>query len=136
MTRYAGWTSMGLAAALALWSQLASAATLDGASLSAWWGLPFAGVLLSIAVFPLIAPTFWHHHYGKIAAAWAIVFLVPFAVTFGAGVALGTFVHAMLEEYVPFIVLLTALYTVAGGICVRGNLHGTPRMNTSIIALG
>jgi Na+/H+ antiporter NhaD/arsenite permease-like protein len=116
---------MGLAAALALWSQLASAAMLDGAILSAWWGLPFAGVLLSIAVFPLIAPTLWHHHFGKIAAVWAILFLVPFAVTFGAGVAFGTFVHAMLEEYVPFIVLLTALYTVAGGICVRGNLHGT-----------
>ena len=83
MTRHAGWTSMGLVAALALWPQLVSAATLDGATLSAWWGLPFAGVLLSIAVFPLIAPTFWHHHFGKIAAAWAIVFLVPFAVTFG-----------------------------------------------------
>ncbi len=57
-------------------------------------------------------------------------------VTFGTGVAFGTFVHAMLEEYVPFIVLLTALYTVAGGICVRGNLHGTPRLNTAILALG
>ncbi|MGF6723689.1 Na+/H+ antiporter NhaD/arsenite permease-like protein [Paraburkholderia sp. GAS41] len=136
MTRHAGWTGMVLAGALALGSQEASAATLDGATLSAWWGVPFAGVLLSIAVLPLIAPTFWHHHFGKIAAAWAIVFLVPFAVAFGVGVAFAAFVHAMLEEYVPFIVLLTALYTVAGGICVRGNLHGTPRTNTAIIALG
>ncbi|HEV3424457.1 MAG TPA: sodium:proton antiporter [Paraburkholderia sp.] len=136
MTRHAVWTGMGLVAALALWPQLASAATLDGATLSALWGVPFAGVLLSIAVFPLLAPTFWHHHFGKISAAWAIVFLVPFAVTFGFGVAFGALVHAMLEEYVPFIVLLTALYTVAGGICVRGNLHGTPRLNTAILALG
>ena len=136
MKRHAVWTSIVLVAVMALGPQSASAATLDGATLSAWWSAPFAGVLLSIAVFPLIAPTFWHHHFGKIVAAWAILFLVPFAVMFGASVAFGSFVHAMLEEYVPFIVLLTALYTVAGGICVRGNLHGSPRMNTAIIALG
>ncbi|MGC2040421.1 MAG: sodium:proton antiporter [Paraburkholderia caledonica] len=129
---------MVLVAALTLtsWPQLAGAATLEGASLSALWGLPFAGMLLSIALFPLVAPAFWHHHFGKIAAAWALVFLVPFALAFGWGIALGTLVHALLEEYIPFIVLLAALYTVAGGICVRGNLHGTPRLNTTILALG
>ncbi|CAG4893025.1 sodium:proton antiporter [Paraburkholderia gardini] len=116
--------------------QLAAAATLDGATLSASWGVPFAGMLLSIAIFPLVAPTFWHHHFGKISAAWAAVFLIPFAVAFGADVAFGTFVHALFEEYIPFIVLLTSLYTVAGGICVRGNLHGSPRLNTGILALG
>lgn len=142
MKERAGLTGMGLAAALALmstlagWPQPASAATLDGATLSALWGLPFAGVLLSIAIFPLIAPAFWHHHFGKIAAAWALVFLLPFALSFGTVVAFRALVHALLEEYIPFIVLLTALYTVAGGICVRGNLHGTPRLNTAILALG
>lgn len=79
---------------------------------------------------------FWHHHFGKIAAGWAIVFLAPFAVAFGIGTAFGTLVHALLEEYIPFIVLLTALYTVAGGICVNGNLHGSPKLNTAILALG
>jgi len=138
MTRRAVPTCMVLVAALTLtsWPQLACAATLEGASLSSLWGLPFAGMLLSIALFPLVAPAFWHHHFGKIAAAWALVFLVPFALAFGWGIALGTLVHALLEEYIPFIVLLTALYTVAGGICVRGNLHGTPRLNTTILALG
>jgi len=114
----------------------ASAATLDGATLSAWWSVPFIGILLSIAVFPLVAPAFWHHHFGKVSAAWAIVFLVPFAIRFGAGTAFGAFVHAMLEEYIPFIILLTALYVVAGGICVRGNLHGSPALNTGLLALG
>ncbi|CDY73760.1 Probable transmembrane protein [Caballeronia glathei] len=114
----------------------ASAATLDGATLSAWWSVPFVGILLSIAVFPLVAPAFWHHHFGKVSAAWAIVFLVPFAIRFGAGTAFGAFVHAMLEEYIPFIILLTALYVVAGGICVRGNLHGSPALNTGLLALG
>ncbi|MFM0051292.1 sodium:proton antiporter [Caballeronia grimmiae] len=114
----------------------ASAATLDGASLSAAWGIPFTGILLSIAVFPLVAHRFWHHHFGKIAAAWALLLLVPFAFAFGAGAALGLLIHAMLEEYAPFIILLASLYTVAGGICVRGNLHGSARVNTALLALG
>ena len=122
--------------ALSFWARSASAATLDGASLSVWWGVPFVGVLLSIAVFPLVAPKLWHHHFGKIAAAWALAFLVPFALAYGTSTALGTLVHALLEEYVPFIVLLTALYTVAGGICVTGNLHGSARLNASLLALG
>ncbi|MDR5870438.1 sodium:proton antiporter [Caballeronia sp. LZ062] len=114
----------------------ASAAALDGASLSATWCIPFIGILLSIAVFPLVASKLWHSHFGKIAAAWALAFLVPFAFAYGIGTAFGVLVHAMLEEYVPFIILLAALYTVAGGICVQGNLHGSPRVNTALIALG
>jgi len=121
---------------LSCWPLAASAASLDGASLSVWWGVPFAGVLLSIAVFPLVAPKLWHHHFGKISVAWAAVFLVPFAFAFGASTAFGTLIHALLEEYVPFIVLLTVLYTVAGGISVTGNLHGSPRLNTALLALG
>lgn len=115
---------------------LAGAAELDGSQLSAWWSLPFAGVLLSIAVMPLLAPMFWHHHFGKVSAAWALVFLVPFALTFGAGATGAAVVHAALAEYIPFIILLTALFTVAGGIFVRGNLHGSPGLNTGILAIG
>ncbi|HEY3599836.1 MAG TPA: sodium:proton antiporter [Paraburkholderia sp.] len=122
--------------ALAAWPQLASAASVDGAALAAWWGVPFAGILLSIAVLPLAAPAFWHHHFGKIAAAWALALLAPFAVAFGPAAAFGALMHALVDEYLPFIVLLTALYTVAGGICVNGNLHGTPRLNTGLLALG
>lgn len=109
---------------------------LDGSQLSAFWGLPFAGLLLSIALLPLLAPGFWHHHYGKVAAAWALAFFLPFAVTYGAGLAAFSFMHALLEEYIPFILLLTALFTVAGGIHIRGNLHGSPGLNTAILAIG
>ena len=132
------WQRRGVALTWALlgWPLAASAASLNGASLSAWWGVPFAGILLSIAVFPLVAAKLWHHHFGKISAAWAIAFLVPFAFAFGASTAIGTLIHALLEEYLPFIVLLTSLYTVAGGICVTGNLHGSPRLNTALLALG
>jgi len=125
-----------VASLLAFWSQPAWAAMPNGATLSALWGVPFAGVLLSIAVFPLLAPAVWHHHFGKIAAGWALAFLVPYAFQFGPAEALGALAHAMLDEYIPFIILLTALYTVAGGICVRGNLRGSPRLNTAMLALG
>ena len=112
------------------------AAGLDGGALTAAWGVPFAGLLLSIALLPLVAPAFWHHHFGKVAAGWALLFIVPCVATFGAGVTAQTLVHALLAEYLPFIVLLTALFTVAGGIFVRGNLHGSPALNTGLLALG
>ena len=124
-------------AALALLLPLAaSAADLDGSKFSVWWGIPFAGVLLSIAIMPLAAPQVWHHHFGKIAAGWALAFLVPFALVFGPGVAGQAFVHALLAEYIPFIILLVSLFTAAGGSDVRGNLHGSPAVNTAIMAVG
>ncbi|MEK9802314.1 MAG: sodium:proton antiporter [Curvibacter sp.] len=123
-------------ALLAACPGLALAADLDGSQLSVLWGVPFAGILLSIAVLPLVAPHFWHHHYGKVAVAWALGFLLPFAAVFGPGLAAVNFVHALLAEYIPFIILLTALFTVAGGIYIRGNLHGSPGLNTAILAIG
>jgi Na+/H+ antiporter NhaD/arsenite permease-like protein len=115
---------------------IAMAADVDGRALSVWWGVPFAGVLLSIALVPLVAPVFWHHHFGKVSAAWALAFLVPFALTFGASATGAAVVHAALAEYIPFIILLTALFTVAGGIFVQGNLHGSPELNTGLLATG
>ncbi|TWO72635.1 sodium:proton antiporter [Caenimonas sedimenti] len=115
---------------------LAAAAELDASRMSPLWGLPFAGILLSIALLPLVAPSFWHHHFGKVAAAWALAFLVPFAAVYGPGLAGTSLVHVLLAEYVPFVILLTALFTVAGGIYIRGNLHGTPALNTAILAIG
>ncbi|MET0961354.1 MAG: sodium:proton antiporter, partial [Noviherbaspirillum sp.] len=116
--------------------QLASAAELDGAALSVWWGVPFAGLLLSIALCPLLTPQFWHHHYGKLAAAWGLSFLLPCAVFFGVSTAIAGAAHAFLAEFIPFIILITALFVVAGGICVRGNLSGTPALNTGILLIG
>lgn len=121
---------------LAASPSLVQAATLDGGSLSPWWGVPFAAMLLSIALVPVLAPGFWHRHYGKVAALWGLVFAVPFAFAFGLGALWGSFVHALLAEYAPFILLLLALYTVAGGIHVQTRLRATPWVNTGILALG
>ena len=127
---------LAVSALLALSPGLALAAQLDGSQLAPLWGLPFAGLLLSIALMPLLAPIFWHHHFGKVTAAWALAFLLPFAYAFGPGATAVNLVHALLAEYLPFILLLTALFTVAGGIFIRGNLHGSPGLNTAILAIG
>ncbi len=131
--RFARPLGVGLALLLPLASM---AADFDGRQLSPIWGVPFAGILLSIALMPLLVPNFWHHHFGKVAAGWALAFLVPFALVFGTGTAAVAFVHALLAEYIPFVILLTALFTVAGGIYIRGNLRGSPALNTGILAVG
>jgi len=109
---------------------------LDGATLSLLWGLPFAGLLLSIAFVPLFAPKLWHDHYGTVAALWALALLVPFVAAFGAAEALHNVAHAIMLEYIPFVAMLFALFTIAGGICLRGALAGTPAVNAGLLALG
>ena len=114
----------------------AGASAVDGAALSLLWGLPFAGILLSIALLPLLSPGFWHHHYGKIAGFWALAFLLPHALRDGIGAALHVVLDVALLEYLPFTILLLALFTIAGGVRITGNLHGSPRLNTGLLALG
>ncbi|RYC33356.1 sodium:proton antiporter [Lichenibacterium minor] len=100
------------------------------------YGLPFAGLLLSIALMPLLAPHWWEKRFPLVTLAWASLFALPYAALHGveeAGTALlGTVVH----EYLPFILLLLALFVVAGGIRVAGNLVGTPNTNLALLGLG
>lgn len=114
----------------------AAASDFDGSSASLLWGLPFALILLSIALGPLFFSRIWHHHFGKITAFWTLLFLTPFIVTFGFSAGVHTVAHALVEEYIPFILLLLALYTISGGIFVSGDLHGSPKLNTTLLAVG
>ena len=124
-----------IALIFALLPQRASAAAgLDGAAMGWPYALPFAGLLLSIALGPLSFPKFWHHHYGKIAAAWSVLALISLVWLAGGMATLAAFVHAMLAEYLGFIVLLFSLYVVAGGILIRGDIKGTPGANTGILS--
>jgi Na+/H+ antiporter NhaD/arsenite permease-like protein len=122
--------------ALASTSAVAAEVHFDGRALSLGWALPFAGLILSIALVPLFSQKFWHHHYGKFALAWALVFAVPFAYTFGLTTALHEIVHTILREYIPFVVVLFALFAIAGGICIHGRIAGTPARNTALLATG
>ena len=109
---------------------------LNGADLSIFWVFPFAGILLSIAIFPLVAPDFWHHNFGKISAFWAILLIVPFLLKVGFTITLYELLHVGLLEYIPFIILLLALFTISGGVQLKGALVGTPIVNTGIIFIG
>jgi Na+/H+ antiporter NhaD/arsenite permease-like protein len=97
--------------------------------------IPFALLLLAIAVLPLVASHWWEHNKNK--GIIATVLAVPVALyllTFGE-----TGQHAMLEtvlEYVSFIVLLGSLFLISGNIYVQGSLAGTPLVNTAILGLG
>ena len=128
-----------VATALVVFSQPALAAEvheLPGAAMSLWWALPFAGLLLSIATGPLLFAHLWEHHYGKIAAAWAALVVVPLAVAFGIPAAGEAVLHTLLTEYLSFIILLFALYTISGGILLAGNIHGTPLVNAGLLLVG
>jgi Na+/H+ antiporter NhaD/arsenite permease-like protein len=125
----------GAVALLAATPAMAAEAS-QGAGLSLGWGIPFAGLLMSIALMPLVAGHIWHHHYGKIAAAWGVLLVVPFAVVFGPGRAAADVWHIMLQEYIPFIALLLALYVTGGGVLLKGSLVGTPLTNVALLAVG
>jgi len=127
----------GSAWALVLIPDVALAApALDGASMGWAWELPFIGILLTIATGPLLFPKFWHDHYGKIALGWSALTLAPLALLRGTPASLAAFVHAILGDYLSFIIVLFTLYVVAGGILVVANFRATPLLNTGILAIG
>ena len=100
------------------------------------WVVPFAGILLSIAIFPLVLPEFWHHNFGKVSLFWASILIIPFLIKEGVSVTLYELLHVGLLEYVPFIILLLALFTISGGVKLTGTLVGTPIVNLLIILIG
>jgi Na+/H+ antiporter NhaD/arsenite permease-like protein len=134
------WPFLLLIAALAITPTSALAAEdahgLPGATMSLLWAIPFAGILLSIATGPLLYPHLWEHHYGKFSAFWATLVIIPMALSFGWFTAAEQVAHTMLLEYISFIVLLFGLFTIAGGIFLSGNLHGTPWLNAGLLLIG
>lgn len=113
-----------------------SAYKMAGDELILLWGLPFAGMLLSIAVFPVIAPHFWHNNFGKIAGFWAACFLIPCLILLSWQTTVFTVLEVLFHEYLPFIILLFALFTVAGGVRLKGTLIGRPETNAIILLIG
>ena len=108
----------------------------DGAKLPIWSIIPFVGILLSIAIFPLVLDShFLVHHGGKMSLVWALIFSIPYLIAF-RGDAFYDILHIYLIDYIPFIILLWGLFTVAGGILVRGTLRGTPIVNTLLLLIG
>ena len=127
---------LAAAVTLAAFPALASAASLNGAELSLLWAVPFAGILLSIAICPLVVPSFWHHHFGKVAVFWGLCCTIPLFFYAPFGVAVGAVAHAMIGDYIPFLLFVGALFVVAGGIHIRGSFVGTPIVNAAFLLVG
>ncbi|OCG07729.1 sodium:proton antiporter [Gilliamella sp. wkB178] len=108
----------------------------SGHDLSLLWASPFAGTLLSIALLPLWLPRLWHYHYGKIISLWMLLLLVSMFVSFGWQTTVHFTTHAILEEYIPFILLLLALFTTSGGILIKSDAISTPKLNVGLLAIG
>ena len=119
-----------------LFAGSSSAPHLEGGDLSILWVIPFAGILLSIAIFPLVSPEYWHHNFGKVSAFWATLLILPFLFSQGWQITLYEVLHVGLLEYIPFIILLLALFTISGGVQLTGSLVGTPIVNSAIILVG
>ena len=100
------------------------------------WGLPFAAMLLTIAISPMLAPRFWHRRMGLIVGAVTLGLLLPLALLRGPQLVWHDVWHAALVEYLPFVSLLLALFTAGGGILVEGGGIGRPAGNTLLLALG
>ena len=114
----------------------ALAATSAPRHLAPEWGLPFVAVLLSVALFPMFAPRFWHRHMGLVLAGWVLALVLPDMALHGPVAALAEVWHAVLLEYLPFVVLLLALFTTGGGVLIHGGPWGRPAGNTLLLAIG
>ncbi len=105
-----------------------------------WSIIPFAGLLLSIAVLPLISATehWWesNKHRLVVSSLFAAVTLAYYLLAYGSSKVVSVLEHAVLAEYIPFIVLLFALYVISGGISLKGDLAAHPSTNTAFLAVG
>ena len=107
-----------------------------GFQLPIWSIIPFIGMLLSIALFPLFKPEWWEKNLFNVAIFWSLVFIVPFTIGFGPYQAGHRFYEILLLDYLPFIVLLLGLFTVSGGIVLKGSLEGSPKVNLILLIVG
>ena len=101
-----------------------------------WLCIPFACLLLCIAIFPLVKPEWWEKNRGYAVILWSLLFIIPFAVLYGAGTAAETVLECLINDYLTFIVLLFGLFCVSGNIKLEGNLAGNPRVNVVMLAIG
>lgn len=114
----------------------AGSSLINGAELGLIWGLPFFALLVALALMPIFASGIWHRHYGKICTALAACLLIPLACMYGTATALYEANLAITGHYVPFVIMIGALFTVSGGIRIQMNTHGTARLNTAMLAIG
>lgn len=107
---------------------------------SIWSIIPFMGLLLCIAVLPLVKRTahWWEHNRNRliVALGFGVITLGYYAMAYDAHKVVSVLEHAVLADYIPFMVLLFSLYVISGGICLKGDLAAHPATNTAFLAVG
>ena len=101
--------------------------------------IPFVGLLLSIAVLPLVAEKFWHSNRNRGIVSGLFALPIVCYLLYLEYIVGQPGLHALLEsleEYVAFIVLLGSLYTISGGIVLKLNVQPKPWVNLLILAIG
>jgi len=108
-----------------------------GPDISSVWIAPFALLLLCIAVLPLAAHHWWESNRNRalVSGFFALIFSAYMLLSFGHA-GWESLLHALLHEYLPFIVLLAALFIISGGIYIKGSLAGTPLSNSAFLVIG
>ena len=99
------------------------------------WGLPFVGLLLTIAVAPLAVPRIWGRHYGKLVGFWALTYVVCDLWHEDVAATGQRLIDMALNTYLSFVLLLGALFVITGGLRIRGAPRGTPGVNTALLAI-
>lgn len=106
------------------------------ASVPIWLCIPFAGLLLCIAIMPLVKAEWWEAHQPHVVAMWILLMVIPFAVVYGVGDAAETVLDCIINDYLTFIILLFGLFCVSGNITMEGDFAGSPRVNVCLLAFG
>ncbi|MDO4850996.1 MAG: sodium:proton antiporter [Actinomycetota bacterium] len=107
-----------------------------GSTLPFWSIIPFVGMLLSIAIMPLAFGEWWEKHELLASVIWSLLFLIPFTIAYGFSITAEQLSETIIGDYIPFIVLLLGLFTVAGGIHIKGTIVGTTRNNVIFLLIG
>ncbi|MCB6900434.1 sodium:proton antiporter [bacterium 210917-DFI.7.65] len=107
-----------------------------GAGISLVFAIPFVGMLLCIAICPLVIPEKWEKWRWLFVLFWSLLFLIPFALTYNVPTMVDQLLESLVGDYLTFIVLLFGLFCVAGNICLEGDLAGTPKTNVLLLLIG
>lgn len=101
---------------------------------SAWSMIPFGLMLLMIAIGPLVAEHWWEKNANKLIVS--LLLGIPTAVCLIMGGMVHELEHQLFNDYVPFIILLLALFVITGGIHISGDIKAKPWVNTTFLGLG
>lgn len=93
-------------------------------------------MLGSLAFMPLFATHFWEAHYGKVALIWSLITIYYLGHEFGFPVAQHEVLHTFFHHYLPFVIMIGALYTISGGIHIEVESAATATVNTTLLTIG